>query len=327
MEIFNRGASSVNDSNREQTSSLEFRLVYRTKIKHKKMKTIKKLTLVMMVSSVMIAAISCEKNNDTDPEPPANSEQIIFNTNEIGSGVQEFEVKENHTLKKGVYILKGWVYITDGATLTIEPGTIIKGDKATKAALIIEKGGKVIAQGTADEPIVFTSGQAAGSRKPGDWGGIIICGKAKNNKTEMLIEGGPRSVHGGDLDTDNSGVLSYVRIEFAGFPFKADQEINGLTMGSVGSGTKLDHIQVSYSNDDSYEWFGGTVNAKYLIAYHGWDDDFDTDNGYRGKVQFCLSVRNPKIADNSKSNSFESDNESAGSTMLPSLNLFSQMSP
>lgn len=130
---------------------------------------------------------------------------------------------------------------------------------------------------------MFTSEEAKGNRRPGDWGGIILCGKAKNNKSEMQIEGGPRTKHGGNDDADNSGVLSYVRIEFAGYPFQTDQEINGLTLGSVGSGTKIDHVQVSYTNDDSYEWFGGTVNCKYLVAYKGWDDDFDTDNGFSGK--------------------------------------------
>lgn len=264
-----------------------------------------------------IILTSCSKNDKPDVVPPSSSEQIVFNTNEIGNGDQEFEIKQDHTIKKGVYLLKGWIYITSGATLTIEPGTVIKGDKDTKSAIIVEMGGKINAQGTASLPIVFTSNQPAGSRKPGDWGGIIICGKARNNKTEMIIEGGPRSRHGGDNDADNSGVLSYVRIEFAGYPFRTDQEINGLTLGSVGSGTKIDHVQVSYSNDDSFEWFGGAVDAKYLIAYHGWDDDFDTDNGFRGNIQFCLSVRNPKIADKSNSNGFESDNNSDGTTQAP----------
>ncbi|MEN6619019.1 MAG: hypothetical protein ABFC28_05930 [Rikenellaceae bacterium] len=281
------------------------------------MKTIKQFALVFMTIVVLTTIMSCEKSNKQDPEPPVPSEQIIFNNNEIGSGVQEFEIKESHTIKKGVYVMKGWIYVTNGATLTIESGTVIKGDKETKAALIVEMGGKIVAQGTDDAPIVFTSNQPAGSRKPGDWGGIIICGKARNNKTEMIIEGGPRSKHGGDNDADNSGVLSYVRIEFAGYPFKTDQEINGLTMGSVGNGTKIDHVQVSYSNDDSYEWFGGTVDAKYLIAYHGWDDDFDTDNGFRGRIQFALGIRNPKIADKSNSNGFESDNNSDGTTQSP----------
>lgn len=239
------------------------------------------------------------------------------NGTQIGNGDQEFVFTGKQTLKKGTYILKGWVYIADGAELTIEPGTIIKGDKQTKASLIAERGGKLIAQGTATEPIVFTSEEAKGNRRPGDWGGIILCGKAKNNKSEIQIEGGPRTKHGGNDDADNSGVLSYVRIEFAGYPFQTDQEINGLTLGSVGSGTKIDHVQVSYSNDDSYEWFGGTVNCKYLIAYKGWDDDFDTDNGFSGKVQFGLAVRDSKLADVSQSNGFESDNNADGSNSEP----------
>ncbi len=243
--------------------------------------------------------------------------QADENGKEIGNGDAEFVFTGKQTLKKGTYTLKGWVYIADGAELTIEPGTVIKGDKATKAALIAERGGKLIAQGTAQEPIVFTSAQAKGNRKPGDWGGVILCGKAQNNQQEMQIEGGPRTKHGGNDDADNSGVLSYVRIEFAGYPFEKDKEINGLTFGSVGSATQIDHVQVSYSNDDSFEWFGGTVNAKYLVAYKGWDDDFDTDNGYSGKVQFGLAIRDSKIADTSQSNGFESDNCADGSPVGP----------
>ena len=130
---------------------------------------------------------------------------------EIGDGDQEFVFTGKQTLKKGTYLLKGWVYIGNGAELTIAPGSVIKGDKITKAALIAERGGKLIARGTATEPIVFTSAQPAGSRKPGDWGGIILCGKAPNNQQEMQIEGGPRTKHGGNIENDNSGILSYVR--------------------------------------------------------------------------------------------------------------------
>lgn len=287
---------------------------------------------------LMMAATmgSCSDNDDPTPNPDVNytwttdggikaCDHLLFGEDGkdnaegtvIGNGDQQLVFKGKQTLKKGVYTLKGWVYIGEGSELTIEPGTIIKGDKVTKAALIVERGGKLIAQGTAEAPIVFTSAQPAGQRRPGDWGGVIICGKARNNQTEMQIEGGPRTKHGGDNDADNSGVLSYVRIEFAGYPFKADQEINGLTLGSVGSGTKIDHVQVSFSNDDSFEWFGGTVNCKYLIAYKGWDDDFDTDNGFSGKVQFGLSVRDPRIADQSQSNGFESDNCADGAQVTP----------
>lgn len=218
------------------------------------------------------------------------------------------------------YKLRGWVYIEDGSTITIPAGTVIRGDKQTQAALIIERGGQIFARGTASKPIVFTSEEAPGNRRPGDWGGLILCGRASNNKGEQQIEGGPRSYHGGGsnpVDTDNSGVLSYVRVEFAGFPFQTDKEINGITFGSVGSGTTVDHLQVSYSNDDSFEWFGGSVGCKYLVAYHGWDDDFDTDNGFSGNLQFLLGVRDPRIADKSLSNGFESDNNSDGSDEEP----------
>ena len=308
------------------------------------MKALKYLSLasIMTLAACMTSCSSDDDNNNGDnptPDPTPTEkyvwgedgglkscDHILFsevdnsenaNGAQIGNGDAEFVFTGKQTLKKGTYLLKGWVYIANGAELTIEPGTVIKGDKQTKASLICERGGKLIAKGSATEPIVFTSEEAPGSRKPGDWGGIIICGKAKNNQTEMQIEGGPRTKHGGDNDADNSGVLSYVRIEFAGYPFQTDQEINGLTLGSVGSGTQIDHVQVSYSNDDSYEWFGGTVNCKYLVAFHGWDDDFDTDNGFSGAVQYGLAVRDAKIADKSQSNGFESDNNASGSDVSP----------
>ena len=307
------------------------------------MKTVKYLAMasIMALATCMTA---CSSDNDEPGQTPVEPEvpevkytwstdgglkacdHLLFSVTDnsenaegtqIGNGDAEFVFTGKQTLKKGTYLLKGWVYIANGAELTIEPGTIIKGDKQTKASLICERGGKLIARGSASGPIVFTSEEAAGSRKPGDWGGLIICGKARNNQTEMQIEGGPRTKHGGNDDADNSGVLSYVRIEFAGYPFQTDQEINGLTLGSVGSGTQIDHVQVSYTNDDSYEWFGGTVNCKYLVAYHGWDDDFDTDNGYSGTVQYGLTVRDAKIADKSQSNGFESDNNAGGSDVSP----------
>jgi len=222
------------------------------------------------------------------------------------------------------YFLSGFVYVKNNATLTIEPGTIIKGVSGTKGALIIERGSKIIAQGTEAKPIVFTSDKAKGQRGYGDWGGLVLCGNAPTNKHDNgtgvgIAEGGIGSNYGGSNPADNSGVLQYVRIEFPGIPLTAtaNSEINGLTLYSVGSGTTIDHIQVSYSGDDSYEWFGGTVNAKYLVAFRGWDDDFDTDNGFIGKVQFFVSLRDPASADQSQSNGFESDNDADGSTLTP----------
>ena len=212
------------------------------------------------------------------------------------------------------YLLKGYVYVTAGATLTIEPGVIIKGDKNTKGTLIVERGAKLIANGTPISPIVFTSNQGIGQRTYGDWGGIIICGKAPTNwrAGEALVEGGPRSKYGGTDAHDNSGSLSFVRIEYPGVAFSPNNEVNGLTLCGVGDATNIDHVQVSFSGDDSYEWFGGTVNAKYIVSLAGWDDDFDTDCGYSGKNQFVVSVRDPYAADQSGSKAFESDSYQSG---------------
>ena len=222
------------------------------------------------------------------------------------------------------YLLNGFVYVANNAILTIQPGTVIKGIYGSKGALIVERGSKIMAAGTASQPIVFTSDRPAGQRAAGDWGGLVLCGKATTNKHDSgtgvgQAEGGIRSLYGGTDDADNSGVLQYVRIEFPGIALtsSANSEINGLTLYSVGTGTTIDHIQVSYSGDDSYEWFGGTVNCKYLVALRGLDDEFDTDNGFRGKVQFALGMRDPLVADVSGSNGFESDNDADGSQLTP----------
>lgn len=288
-----------------------------------------KLFVTAMVVAMGFTVASCSDDDDTTPsqkEDPevsykgnvAYSAGILFNNGtELGNGSQNFHFTGDVTLSKGTYLLKGWVYVDEGAKLRIPAGTVIKGDKQTMAALIVEPGGYVEMNGTKDAPVVMTSEQAPGNRRPGDWGGLIICGKARNNQTTMQIEGGPTTIHGGDNDNDNSGIYRYVRVEFAGYPFDTDKEINGVTFGSVGKGTTIDHIQVSYSNDDSFEWFGGSVNCKYLVAYKGWDDEFDTDNGFSGDVEYCLSIRDPRIADTSQSNGFESDNNASGAETTP----------
>ena len=237
--------------------------------------------------------------------------------------------------KQNTYILKGPVYMVGNHTMTIEPGTTIKGSfSGTDVAfLVITRGSKIMAQGTETEPIIFTS--ASPNPASGDWAGIVLCGKAPINQSYSgtaglyQVEGGIDNGNGDGLagsgdavaptpvPNDNSGVLSYVRIEYAGYAFQPDKEINSLTMACVGSGTTIDHVQVSYAKDDAYEWFGGNVNCKYLIAYKTQDDDFDTDNGYSGKVQFGLIIRDSVIADISASEAFESDNNATGTTAAP----------
>ncbi|WP_395050872.1 T9SS type A sorting domain-containing protein [Flavobacterium sp.] len=227
------------------------------------------------------------------------------------------------------YYLKGQIYVKNNATLTIEPGVVIRADHtATGAGLFVTKGAKVMAIGTATSPIVFTSDNAVGSRNKGDWGGVVLLGKGSYNINNGVnnIEGIAASADtqfGGGLtpdDNDNSGTLQYVRIEYGGYVYAANQEINGLTFGAVGRGTTIDYVQVSNANDDSFEWFGGAVNCKHLVAFRGLDDDFDTDNGFSGSVQFCLGVRDPNIADNplvSTSEGFESDNNATGDSSAP----------
>lgn len=225
-----------------------------------------------------------------------------------------------------IYKLTGKVYVKAGGTLNIAPGTIIKGDVATAGScLIVTRGGKINAVGTPTQPIVFTSSATPGNKSTGDWGGIVIAGNAKVNVTGGIgtFEGGNLAnpdgttsdgQYGGLNDLDNSGELKYVRIEYAGFPFAPNNELNGLTMGGVGSGTKISYIQVSYGLDDAFEWFGGTVNCDHLVSFRGNDDDFDTDFGFSGKVQFGVALRDTAVADAvSGANGFESDNDAAGS--------------
>lgn len=277
------------------------------------MKNLKKLSYLMALLALSFAMTlsSCSDDDDTDPDTTSENQlsgTITTNTTLVAS-------------KK--YILVGNVFVQSGVTLTIEPGTVIFGDKSSKGSLIIDRGATINAAGTAEKPIIFTSSAPKGYRNYGDWGGLIVLGKAQNNQSaSQSIEGisatsGDAGKYGGTADDDNSGTLTYIRIEFAGIALSTDNEINGLTLGSVGSGTTIHHIQVSYSGDDSFEWFGGTVNAQYLVAYRGWDDDFDTDFGYRGKVQYAVAFRDPNIADKSGSNGFESDNDGTGTTNTP----------
>lgn len=217
-----------------------------------------------------------------------------------------------------VYLLQGVVYIDSLITLTIEPGTIIRGDFNTaNSSLLVRRGAKLNAEGTQCNPIVFTSNRNVGERAPGDFGGVIVLGKARHNLgTNVLIEGlsaaNSANYHGGTDDNDNSGVIKYVRIEYGGFVFSANNEINGLTMGSVGRGTTVDYVQSSFINDDAFEFFGGAVNCKHLVAYRVIDDNFDTDNGFSGQMQYMLGIKDPALADISISEGFESDNDNPG---------------
>ena len=229
--------------------------------------------------------------------------------------------------KNNVYLIQGTIFVDSLVTLTIEAGTVVRGDANTViSALVIQRGAKIIANGTPCNPIVFTSSKAIGARTKGDWGGLIIEGRGINNLgTEVPIEGigstNLRARHGGTIANDNSGSLTYARIEYAGFVIAANNEMNSITMGSVGSGTTIHHVQTSFGMDDAFEWFGGSVNCTHLVSYRNLDDDFDTDNGYNGTVQFALAVKDPAVADApavSTSEGWESDNNATSPfTLLP----------
>jgi hypothetical protein len=274
--------------------------------------------LALMISVLITACRKIEIDGDDNPGPGTGNEENLVLSGRISS---------DKTLQSGkTYKLRGIVYVVDGATLTIEPGTRVEGEKSTRGALIITRGSKLFANGTKDKPIIFTSD--ASTPTSGDWGGIVLLGRARTNNSFNgtagigEIEGGINNgegygLHGGADDADNSGVLKYVRIEYAGYAFLPDKELNSLTMGSVGNGTTIDYVQVSHALDDAFEWFGGTVNATHIIAYKTLDDDFDTDNGYRGNVQFGIVLRDSSRADISSVEAFESDNDANGSNLTP----------
>ena len=274
---------------------------------------------LLFVGALAVSVASCIKVDLTEEgtggsNNPGTSDDP--NKSRILQGSYEREIN----LTGGTYTMKGYVYFAPGSSLKIPEGTILKSDTSQKGAIIIERGAKIEANGSASKPIIFTSGRPAGSRKRGDWGGIIILGKAPTNRPLSplpLIEGGVDRRYGGSNAADNSGTMRYVRIEWAGIAAEPGSEINGLTLGGVGAGTTLEYIQVSYGNDDAYELFGGTVNLKNIVAYASSDDDLDFDFGYTGKIQFAVVQRRPEIADTDAGNGVEADNDGAGTNAAP----------
>lgn len=289
----------------------------------------KKIIYLFSILSITLAAVSCSSDDDAPivvPPVVATCTDGIQNQGEAGidcggpcaactvEPVDEIvELPSNLTTttltadKK--YLVKGQVFIPSGVVVTVEPGTVIFGDKATRGTLIVAVGGKLEAEGTAAAPIVMTSALPAGARDRGDWGGLVILGAANVNQPEPAIEGiTPAVIYGGTNDADNSGTYKYLRVEFAGIELTPNNETNSITMGAVGSGTVMEYNQVSWGGDDGFEWFGGSVDGKYFISFASWDDSFDVDFGYTGKVQYGLEVRYPSYADQSGSNAFECDN-------------------
>jgi hypothetical protein len=217
-----------------------------------------------------------------------------------------------------VYTLSGFIKVTNGATLTIQPGTVIQGDFNTVgSSLFILRGARIDAQGTATQPIVFTSSRPVGQRQAGDWGGLIIVGNGIINRgAPVNLEGTGTGANnpavnyaGGNSNTDNSGTLRYVRIEFAGYATAADQELNTLTLAAVGSGTTIEYVEALNGLDDSFEMFGGAVDMKYLVSYEAGDDHFDMSEGYVGRIQYAIAFQSRQIIPRPAAGNVASDPE------------------
>ena len=223
------------------------------------------------------------------------------------------------------WVLSGGVFIGDDVeetVLTIEPGTTVYGESGSLSFLSISRGSKIMAEGTADAPIVFTSSLEDGARSRGDWGGLVINGRAPVNVcdegTELCESFGEGSTgwYGGDDPSDDSGVLQYVRVEFAGVLIDTENEMNGIAFQGVGSGTTVEYLQVHMNADDGMEFFGGTVTWKHLIVSGVGDDTLDWTDGWQGKGQFFCSVQASDAGDNG----IEADNNGENNEATPRSN-------
>jgi hypothetical protein len=266
----------------------------------------------LLAATSIVAACSSSADKIIAPPPPPGVADITQ------------DIATSRTLYADTtYTLKGFIHVTNGATLTIQAGTKILGDFNTLgSSLFIMRGATIQAIGTADKPIVFTSSRAAGTRQPGDWGGLLIIGNAINNRAGNIeIEGSGTEPNGGsghnysviysggNNGADNSGELRYVRVEFAGYAPSPDNELNAFTFAAVGSGTKLSYLQAMAGLDDSFEWFGGAVDADHLVSYEAGDDHFDQSESYSGRLQYLIAFQSTQLTQRTGAGNPSSDPE------------------
>jgi hypothetical protein len=216
-----------------------------------------------------------------------------------------------------IYVLRGVVFVEDGGVMNIEAGTTIAGELATLGTMVVARGGRINAIGRADAPIVFTSDQPIGMRNRGDWGGLIINGRAPLNVPGGIAIGeGDTGEYGGDDPDDSSGILRYVRVEFAGIELSPDNELNGIAFQGVGRGTELDYIMVKMNRDDGVEFFGGTVDIKHVVLTGIRDDSLDWTFGWNGRVQYLIAQQRGDDADHG----IEADNNDINNNLMPRAN-------
>lgn len=292
--------------------------------------------ILAVACSILLIAAACKKNQKDLAADTALAGTTPTNCNTCGQ-TKTYVYFAADTIINGTlnlcpdktYVLTGKMWINNGGKIVIPAGTVIKGRKsatpATASALVVLKGGKIEASGDTTCPVIFTSETDTATKTPvaGDWGGVVILGKSKvNTGTGNSIEGinganvpaGLDITYGGTDTSDNSGWLKFVRIQYAGAIVSTDNELNGLTCGGVGCGTTLDHVEVLHGADDGFEFFGGTVNGKYLLSVSNNDDQFDFDLGYRGNLQYIVGIVANKAANwyaNNNTNGIESDNAPA----------------
>lgn len=268
----------------------------------------KKLVLSLALVSAIFTSCSSDDDSKGTTKPPV-------------SQTLPKEIATDLTLNaETVYTIDGPVYVNSGVTLTIPAGTRLEGnaDGTAVAFLAVKQGGKINAQGTAAKPIVFTSNSATPA--PGDWGGIVICGKALSNAGVGVQAEVTGLNYGGTDAADNSGVYSYLRVEYSGALINPDAEFNGVTFYSVGSGTTVNNILVIQGSDDAFEWFGGSVNASNLVGIGCQDDTFDWTEGWNGTVTNMYSNQAPALAFSADSRGMEADSNANNALVTPISN-------
>ena len=282
---------------------------------------LKSLVGVLSVAATAVSVTSCSQSEEMLPVGNTRAANVVTVSGVINTNMTWSASNEYH--------LNGKVYVSGGATLTIQPGTKIVGlynDVPAKAsALVITRNGKINAAGTASNPIVMTA--ESNHQYPGGWGGFVVLGNAPINQTNNPVIEGIESdelpadvdIHyGGSNANDNSGTIQYVRVEYAGANVSQDNELNSFTFGGVGAGTTFDHCQAYYGEDDAFEFFGGTINGKYLVSTSTHDDAFDFDFGYTGKLQFLVATVDANSTYYTKDpNGIECDNDTKGTSLTP----------
>lgn len=270
---------------------------------------LKLIAAAFIISTTTVAFVSC--SNDDDEIPVVTPTGIASNPNDFKGEVRSGETVTLDATK--IYKITGAVIVRDGGKLVIPAGTKLEASGGTSAFVVVEQGGQIFANGTATAPVVFTSPAAT----PGSWGGVVICGRAPINKGTTATSEVGNATYGGTVANDNSGSMTYVRIEYAGAIFTGEKEFNGLSLFGVGNATKIDNISLVNGSDDGIEFFGGTVNVSNIVSIYNEDDAFDWTEGWNGTATNIYTKRRANGVGN---RGIEADNNSNNRDASPRSN-------